>query len=122
MKQFSIFSIALLLIISFSSCGVNGAMVLNQNSNATQVHLTKKNYRVVEQVTGSADVNYVMLIGGMNRKQLYQNAYSDLVKKADLKGSKALVNMVTEEHLGGVPPFFFKRTITVSAHVVEFID
>jgi hypothetical protein len=27
---------------------------------------------------------------------------------------------VTEEHLGGVPPFYYTRTITVSASVIEF--
>lgn len=56
----------------------------------------------------------------MNKKQLYENAYSDMVKKADLTGSRALINIVTEEHVGGVPPFYYTRTVTVSAHVIEF--
>lgn len=122
MKQLSILSIAILLITSLTSCGVNEALVLNHNSNATQVHLAGKNYKVIEQVTGTADVSYVLAFGGVIRKQLYQNAYSQLVKNADLSGSRALVNIVTEQHLGGVPPFYFKRTITVSAHVVEFTE
>lgn len=122
MKQVSILSIAILLITSLTSCGVNEALVLNHNSNATQVHLASKNYTVIDQVTGTADVSYVLAFGGVNRKQLYQNAYSQLVKNADLSGSRALVNIVTEQHLGGVPPFYFTRTITVSAHVVEFTE
>lgn len=122
MKHFSILSVAILLITSLTSCGVNEALVLNHNSNATQVSLGSKNFNVIEQVTGTADVSYVLVFGGVNRKQLYQNAYSDLVKKANLSGSRALVNLVTEQHVGGVPPFYFKRTITVSAHVVEFTE
>ncbi|MEX2593675.1 MAG: DUF6567 family protein [Anditalea sp.] len=114
--------IATALLISLNSCGVNQAIVLNHNSNSTQVHLASKNYTVVEQVSGSAEVSYILAFGGVNKKQLYQNAYSELINKANLSGSKALVNLVTEQHLGGVPPFYYKRTITVSAHVVEFVD
>lgn len=122
MKKITYSLIATALLISLNSCGVNQAIVLNHNSNSTQVHLASKNYTVLEQVSGSADVSYVLVFGGVNRKQLYQNAYSELTNKANLTGSKALVNLVTEEHVGGVPPFYYTRTITVSTHVIEFID
>ncbi|MEO9871428.1 MAG: DUF6567 family protein [Ekhidna sp.] len=45
-----------------------------------------------------------------------------MVNKAELTGSRALVNIMTEEHIGGVPPFYYKRTINVSAHVIEFTE
>ncbi|MNL74767.1 hypothetical protein D3C87_2004500 [compost metagenome] len=62
-----------------------------------------------------------MTIGGMNKRQLYENAYSAMMKKANLlNGSKAIINVMTEEHIGGFAPFFVRRTITVSAQVVEF--
>jgi hypothetical protein len=62
------------------------------------------------------------MIGGVKKKQLYQNAYSAMLEKANiLNGSKAIINIVTEEHLGGFPPFFYRRTITISANVIEFI-
>ena len=62
-----------------------------------------------------------MLIGGLNKKQIYQNAYGEMAAKATLhSGSKAMINVVTEEHIGGVPPFYFKRKLTVSCNVVEF--
>jgi mitochondrial fission protein ELM1 len=65
---------------------------------------------------------YLYLIGGMNKKKLYENAYSDMMNKANLLNtSKAVINIVTEEHVGGVPPFYFKRTVTVSANVIEFV-
>ncbi len=114
----SLTAIAFLAITS--SCGVNHALMVNLNQNATQVHLASNNFKVVDKVSGSADVTYILIFGGLNKRQLYQNAYADMVSKTDLTGSKALVNLVTEEHFGGVPPFYNKRTITVSAHVVEF--
>lgn len=115
-----------LLALSFigllaSSCGVGTAIVLNQNQSNTQVLLNSANYKVVDKVSGSAEVEYVFLIGGIRKKQLYNNAYSAMVEKANLVGSpKALTNIVTEEHVGGFAPFFIRRTITVSAHVIEF--
>ena len=106
-----------------SSCGVSAAWVLNHNDNSTQVHLANANYRVLEKVKGTAEVSYILAIGGINKKQLYQNAYADMLDKANLTdGPRALVNIVTEEHAGGFFPFYVKRTITVSAHVVEFIN
>lgn len=122
MKKLSFSIIAPALLAFFSSCGVNAAYVLNHNENSTQIHLSSNNYKVVDKVSGSADVSYVLVFGGMNKKQLYENAYAEMVNAANLaSGSKALANTVTEEHLGGVPPFYYTRTITVSAHVIEFI-
>ena len=104
-----------------SSCGVNTAMVLNHNHNNTQVHLGSNNFRVTETVSGTADVPYILGIGGIRRKRMYEQAYSQMMDKANLKNSsKAVINVLTEEHVGGVPPFYIKRTVTVSGNVVEF--
>jgi Family of unknown function (DUF6567) len=98
------------------------SVILNDNQNSTQVHLTSNNYKVVEKVSGTAEATYICLIGGLKQKQLYKNAYSAMMDKANLtNGSRAVINLVTEEHFGGVPPFYYKRTVTVSAHVIEFI-
>jgi hypothetical protein len=44
-----------------------------------------------------------------------------MIEKANMLGSsKAIVNVVTEEHFGGVAPFYIVRTVTVSANVIEF--
>lgn len=120
MKKLTFSSIAIALLLSFTSCGVNSALVLNSNQNSTQVHLSSSNYQIVDKVSGSADVSYVLIFGGLNKTKLYENAYTKMVNSADLSGSKALVNIMTEEHLGGFPPFYYTRTITVSAHVIEF--
>lgn len=104
-----------------SSCGVNYALVSNHNLNTTHVQLASNNFKVLEKVSGSSDVIYVLGFGCMNKKRLYENAYSAMMSKANLTGgAKAITNAVTEEHLGGVPPFYFKRTITVSGNVIEF--
>ncbi len=121
MKNLWILALLFSSFFSLNSCGVNHAMMANLNQNATQVELSGNNYQTVERVSGSAEVEYILFIGGMNRSQLYSNAYADMLSKADLMtNSRALVNVVTEEHIAGVPPFYFKRTITVSAHVIEF--
>lgn len=122
MKKLKFYLVAIVLSVFMSSCGAGYAYIQNQNQNSTQVHLSNNNYNVVDKVSGSSEVSYVLIFGGMNKKRLYENAYAEMVKSANLEGSKALVNMLTEEHIGGVPPFFYTRTITVSAHVIEFID
>jgi len=121
MKKISMYSALLLLTAFFSSCGIGTALVTNHNQNATEVHLSGNNFKVIDQVSGSSEVSYVLAIGGMNKRQLYENAYSAMMKKANLlNSSKAIINVTTEEHFSGFVPFFVKRTITVSAQVVEF--
>ncbi|MPR31893.1 DUF6567 family protein [Salmonirosea aquatica] len=121
MKTIGIYTVLLFLAALLTSCGISAALVTNHNQNATEVHLSGNNFKVVDQVSGSSEVTYVLAIGGMNKRQLYENAYSTMMKKANLlNGSKAIVNVMTEEHVSGFAPFFVRRTITVSAHVVEF--
>lgn len=122
MKKISIHTILLLIMGFLSSCGVGTALVTNHNQNATEVHLNGNNFKVIDQISGSSEDSYVFLIGGMKKRQLYENAYSAMIKKANLlNGSKAIINVMTEEHISGFAPFYIKRTITVSAQVIEFI-
>jgi len=121
MKKIGICSVLLLLTTFLSSCGVGIALVTNHNQNATEVHLSANNFKVIDQVSGSSEASYVLGIGGMNKRQLYENAYSTMMKKANLmNGSRAIINVMTEQHVSGFAPFFVRRTITVSAQVVEF--
>ncbi len=120
-KKIGIYSILLLLATSLNSCGVGHALVVNHNQNATEVHLSSNNFKVIDQVSGSSETTYVLAIGGINKKQLYENAYTAMMRKANLlNGSKAIINVMTEEHISGFAPFYVRRTITVSAQVVEF--
>ncbi len=122
MKNRSLLLTTAALLLFLSSCGVNHALMLNLNQNTTQVSLGSKNFNVVGKVSGTAEVSYVLIFGGLNKRRLFQDAYSEMVNEANLTGSKALINMVTEEHIGGFPPFYTIRTLTVSANVVEFTD
>lgn len=116
-----IYIVLLLLAAFLSSCGISTALVTNHNQNLTQVHLSENNFKVIDQVIGSSEASYVMAIGGMRKRQLYENAYSTMMKNANLlNGSKAIINVIAEEHYNGFTPFFVRRTITVSAQVVEF--
>jgi hypothetical protein len=121
MKKIGIYSVLLSLIAFLSSCGIGTALVTNHNQNVTEVHLSGNNFKVIDQVSGSSETSYILAIGGMNKRQLYENAYSIMMKEANLlNGSKAIINVMTEEHFSGIAPFFVRRTITVSALVVEF--
>ncbi len=121
MKKIGIYSVLLLLTAFLNSCGVGIALVTNHNQNATEVHLSQNNFKVIDQVSGSSEASYVLAIGGMKKRQLYENAYSTMMKKANLmNSSKAIINVMTEEHVSGFAPFFIRRTITVSTLVVEF--
>jgi len=113
--------IATIMTVSLSSCGMNYAVTGNYNLNATQVQLANNNFRVVDSLTGSSSVSYVLFIGGLGADELYHNEYAEMMKKADLKsGSRAIANVVTEEQVAGFVPFYFTRTITVSANIIEF--
>ncbi|NHE58558.1 DUF6567 family protein [Cyclobacterium plantarum] len=113
--------LGLALILGLGSCGVNQAWILNQNQNNTQINLGSNNFQVLGQVKGAAEVEYILVFGGKNRRNLFNEAYSAMIEEADLtSGSRAITNILTEEHVGGIPPFYYKRTITVSGTVVEF--
>jgi hypothetical protein len=121
MKKIGIYSVLISLTAFLSACGIGATHITNHNQNATEVHLSGNNFKVIDQVSGSSEVSYVLAIGGSNKRHLYENAYSSMMKKANLlNGSKAIVNVMTEEHFSGFAPFFVRRTLTVSAQVVEF--
>ena len=104
-----------------SSCGVGYSIISNTNLNNTQVNLSSNNFKVVDKVSGSSEVSYVLIFGGLKEKQLFENAYSQMMTKANLAtGSRAVVNVLKEEHVGGFFPIYYKRYITVSANVIEF--
>jgi len=104
-----------------TSCGANFAVTGNYNVNNTQVQLSNANFTIVDKITGNSHASYVFFIGGLGEHQLYENAYSAMMSKADLtKGARAVCNVLTEEQVEGFIPFFWTRTITVSANVIEF--
>ncbi len=123
MKTIKHLSIILLTTVLLSSCGIHGANVLNTNNNLTNVTLSEKNFRVIDKVSGQSSAVYIFGIGGLSNKAMIENAKAVMLANANLKGyAKAIVNVTTENHYTLVFPFYFRKTVTVSAHVVEFIQ
>ena len=106
-----------------SGCGINSG-IINQfsvNGANTNVVLQKKNFKVVETVSGEATDTYLFLIGG-NKQNLVAKAKQNMIEKAKLEGtSKAIINVTLEEHNKFIF-VYFKRTITVHGTVIEFTE
>lgn len=106
-----------------TSCGIHSAMVGNINNNTTNVELSKKNFKVIDRVSGQSTATYVFGIGGLSNKALIEKAKTKMLENANLTGSsKAIINVTTESHNTLVVPFLYQKTVTVSAHIIEFIE
>jgi len=122
-KRNSIYSAILIMVILLSGCGVNSGLMNQYSVNGanTNVVLEKKNFKVVETVSGDATDNYWFFIGGF-KQTLVAKAKQKMIENAKLEGtSKAIINVTIEEH----SKFMFvyiKRTITVHGTVIEFTE
>ena len=84
----------------------------------TQVQLNKANFNIVKTVEGKATASYFLGIG-LSEENLMERAKKDMLKKANLKGSQALVNITTDEKKS----WYFigrKHTMYISAEIIEF--
>lgn len=123
MKSLKIAITLLLVAFLFHGCGIHTALMGNLTGNMTNVELSKKNFKVIERISGTSDATYIMGIGGLSHKALIEKARADMLKGTDLTGNaRAVVNVTVEEHLASYLIFYVKRTVTVSAHVVEFTE
>lgn len=111
------------ITILFSSCAVHNGLTYNENTHATEVVLAKNNYKVIAQVQGQSCATYVFGIGGLTKRGLIDAAKRAMLSKADLiGGSKAIINETVETKSTMVFPFLIKKTVIVSAHVIEFTE
>lgn len=123
MRTFKTLSIIIITSILMTSCGIHSAMVGNVNNNNTNVELSKKNFKVIEKVSGKSTATYIFGIGGLSNKALIEKAKFKMLENADLiGGSKAIINLTTESHISIVYPLFFQKRVTVSGHIVEFTE
>lgn len=116
LSRVAMIAVAALVLVG---CGVSQNLTTNANLNQTNVVLSQKNFHVVKNVEATASATYVFGIGGLSKKALYNNAVAELTKKAELKGSQALVN-VTVKTSGKLILFFGKVTYHAEGTVVEF--
>ncbi len=113
-------TIVFTLILCMSSCGVHQATSLNHNGTTTTVELSKKNFTIIEKVSGTSSATYILGFGGLYNKSLVGKAKEAMYTKANLTGtSRAIINQTTEEHFSYIG-LYVSKTVTVSGYVVEF--
>ncbi|HOC85958.1 MAG TPA: hypothetical protein PLP79_01020 [Prolixibacteraceae bacterium] len=123
MKTRKMPTLILLTLLFLSGCGVHTSLVGNLNGNMTNVELTRKNFTVLERISGTSTATYIMGIGGLSNKALIEKAKADMLSRHDLTGgSMAIINLTVEDHVSSFLIFYVKRTVTVSAHLIEFTD
>jgi hypothetical protein len=108
----SLFSV----IIMTTGCSITDGCI--GQSIQTQVQLSQANFDVIKSVTGEASATYFFGIGPSQQNLLAQ-AKGDMIGKAGLEGSQALINVTTDiKHTGFI--FYRSKTAYVSAEVVQF--
>ncbi|WP_017732474.1 DUF6567 family protein [Nafulsella turpanensis] len=123
MRRFKALLITIFATALLSGCGYHMARVANLNNHTTEVELSRRNFVVVEKVIGKADATYIFGIGGLSDEALIANAKANMLSNAELVGTaRAIINETTEEHYAMIFPVYFKKTVTVSAFIVEFTD
>jgi hypothetical protein len=121
-KSFTL-GILLACVVLLNSCGLNMGFLTDKTRSITHVELTKKNFKVLDRVSGTSSATYILGFGGMKNKDLTEMAMTDLLSKANLNGgAKALANTTIDVHKGGLPLFYSKITVKISAHVIEFTE
>lgn len=123
MKVLNISVVILFATLLLPGCGIHTALVGNMAGHMTNVELARKNFKVVDKISGTYTATYIMGVGGLSHKALIEKAKADMFARNDLTGSsKAVVNVAVEEHIAAFLIFYVRRTVTVSAHVIEFTD
>ncbi len=104
-----------------SSCAVSNEATSNANQLQTQVVLNQKNYKVVKSVNGESKQCYVFGIGGLGVKSMKESAMSEMLKKADLKGSQAIINANVQFKTTNYV-FWAKKKAIANGTVIEFTE
>ncbi len=105
-----------------SSCGVQKHNSINSNESNTTVELSRKNYKIIQKVSGTSSASYFIGFGGLINRNLLEMAKSEMYNSSNLTGtSRAIINITTEEHVS-IVFFTVTRTVYVSGYVIEFVN
>jgi hypothetical protein len=118
-KNITLF-ITVLIMLALSSCGIHSTLSSNQNQNQTQVVLARKNYKIIQKVTGSATNTSIFGIGG-GMRALVSRARAKMLDNIDFAGSRAIINENIETN-DRIIFFVNTKTVTVSAYLIEFTE
>ena len=120
----------LMLVVVFASSCATGYYAphnVNQFGTQTQVVLSEANFRIVRHLEVVIDINNTNL----KRADVEKSAYAELVRRADLTGSQALINVVVEEvrrESSNIFRILFGVRTKITQHVaargtiIEFLD
>ena len=109
--------ITISMLLFLSSCGYNwGYMPMHQSG----VVMDEANYTYVGNATGEASSMHILGFGPFSSQTLVSDAKANMLKKVDLyNGSRAIVNMTVDEKVVYLL-FGVKRTVYISADIIEF--
>ena len=119
MKKLAMFLIVLTTIY-LSSCGYNLQPISNIYSSQTQVLLQNNEFKIIGKAKGEASATYILGIGGLSQKAIYNNAVADMFNNANLSGSQTITHINVHNHIGGVPPFYYKVKYVASGTIITF--
>ncbi|NQT91607.1 MAG: hypothetical protein HQ559_02515 [Lentisphaerae bacterium] len=88
------------------------------HSILTEVQLNQANFEIIKSVTGESAANYFFGIG-VSQGDLLGRAKRDMLHKAGLEGSQAVVNLSTDIKQTWFL-FWLQKKAYVSADVIEF--
>ena len=121
MKNFFSVVAALCLAAMTTGCGTSLFNSSNSGTNLTNVELSKANYRIVKNIEGFSSASYILGIGGLSRKATRDNAVADMMRKAKLTGSQAVVNVHIKNHFTTVLGLYMRFSVSATAQVIEFL-
>jgi hypothetical protein len=107
---------ALVVGMTFTGCSTSSGHI--GHFIGTEVQLNQANFDVVGSVTGEASASYFISIGP-SRQNIIAQAKQDMIKKARLQGSQALVYVTTDTKYTWFP-LWRQQMAYVSAEIVEF--
>ena len=115
-----IFISAIISAILFTGCAGVHSLTQTPIANSPTVTLSQNNFHVVKHVEASATTTRILGIGGLSHKAMKQNAVADMMKKANLTGSQAMINITTKVSTIAWTPLYVETTVTAYGTVVEF--
>jgi len=108
-----------LMALLFAGCSTTGGYM--GHAVLTEVQLSQANYTVIKTVTGTSSADYFFGIGPSDQDLIGQ-AKRDLLNKAQLSGSQAIINVTTDikhtSFLGYL--VWYQKVAYVTAEVIQF--
>lgn len=117
MKKLSLLAVIVFSLGLIASCGVSRGYIV---APITQVDLKFKNFTVVQVAKGEASASYVFGFMGPRHQDLVGQAYRNMVDNAKLVGSSRALANVTVDSQNRFFVFWSKKTVYVTAVVIEF--